>query len=847
VKRLLVFVLVVIASTNPVRAIDPIGATSGNSIPQCPAYPILPSKSAILGGTVFNQFKNTPYFLPSADLTSGQVCLDLNSRRFSPEYSTFFLRSNPGWDSGETQTISLIQNNIDGSKFLVGNRTEAFPASGITISIKLANDRWQYFIYGQDLKPMFKLSCDQNSHLYLYPISKKYFFCSGNPDTRILDAVGNRIVSGEQIIVPEDPFKRYVFVDRKLFDLDKRAFVELPVEKLPDIQFFRFLPDYVEIVNLCDISPPIPDCRPHVWRVNYKWELVEEFDVEFPFESSYFNCYEIFNGLMVSFNRTGNDERCGWYFYDYRQKKTLLFLPCNGFRDLAAKYIRKGNVMLIPNPDGGWIVDLGKLSTSNLIFPQKTSIIKTDNGLFAVDRKAGDGMVSGCYLDDNLKPIESMRTNLADAQNYLSHKNKIISLEHEDIPIYDKIKKINIFEIRLTVWCSLQGDTKPKKVGYYKFKSRYPITGNMCCNVFKDRLYIPTDVADWFSIDLITYRTQTFINDQLFFQYGSRMYNKPEFMATEMLMAFIHENKRLFVFDNWKNLKIDAPIEQDYWNEQRVWVWWDKVIVAGETKTTIFKLDGTRQEMDGKAVSFSNGWLQILENQDSSGSQNLIGLDVDTQYKKLIWSKVGDSKKLKSYDPVGYDYQIGSNLFDREGNLVQTGITDLSTIKVDSGSAFMTCGINGIKSCGSDYFITKWTPAPQYAINRTYKNEFEITATRGDGKNDSLLSGTFFACRWGDYGMPPNLAKLDEVLKINNLKYGETMRFRVRIPANSALVDDANEIKCFALVFIGNGLLDVGQSNLANHDQKNRARFDGTPIDALNQVAVSLTVWDEQP
>lgn len=845
-KRLLVLVLVVLASTNPVRAIDPVGGLSGDGIPQSPAYPILPSKSAILGGSVFNQFKNTPYFLPSADLSSGQVCLDLNSVSSSGN-STYFVRSNPEWDNGDIQTIRLVQNNLNGDKCFIGNSTYTDTNFGYTIDRKLVDHRWRYVVYNADLKTVFKLSSFEESTFFLWPISKKYFFCRENSEFKILDTKGSKIVSGEQIIVPEDPFKRYVFVDKKLYDLDKRSFVQLPIQNLPDNQFFRFLPDYVEIINPCDISPPIPDCRPHIWRVNYKWELVEEFDVEFPFESSYFNCYEVYGGLMVSFNRNGNDERCGWYFYDFNQKKTRLFLPCNGFSDLASSYKRNGSVMMIPNPDGAWIVDLDKLTVGNQAFPQKTSIIKTDNGLFTIDKKAGEGLVSGAFLDENLKPVESTRTILPDAQNYLAFKNKILSLKHEIVPVYDNIKKINLNEIRLTVWCSLQGDVKPKKVGYFKFKSRYSIPDSLCGKIFKDRLYIPTDVADWFSIDLTTYKPQLFINDELFFMYGTMMYNQPEFLATEMLTAFVHRNKRLFVFDNWKNLRIDVPIYQDWPLEQKVWVWWDKVIVADEARTRIFKLDGTSQELEGKAVSFRNGWLQMLVNETTAGSQNLIGLDVDTQYKKLIWSKVGDNKRYKSYDTVGNDYQIGSNLFDREGNLVQTGITDLSTIAVESGSAFMTCGINGIKSCGSDHFITKWTPAPQYAITRTYRNEFEITATRGDGKNSSLLSGTLYVCRWGDYGMPPSFARLDEVIKINSLKYGDTIRFRVRIPSNSALVDETNEVKCFALVFIGNGLLDAGYSSLVNHEFKNRARFDGTPIDALNQVAVSLSVWDEQP
>jgi hypothetical protein len=158
----------------------------------------------------------------------------------------------------------------------------------------------------------------------------------------------------------------------------------------------------------------------------------------------------------------------------------------------------------------------------------------------------------------------------------------------------------------------------------------------------------------------------------------------------------------------------------------------------------------------------------------------------------------------------------------------------------------MACSENGIKGCGSDFFVTKWTPAPHYSIKRVYKNEFEIKSARGDGKAEPL-SGTVLACKWGDDGNAPLATRLYEVAQISNMKYSDTKRFRVRFPQSVFLADAQKGNACFALVFIGNGLLDLEKSELEENEYAGRALFDGTPIDAINQRAVSVTVWKEQP
>ncbi|MBP7733019.1 MAG: hypothetical protein KA140_04560 [Caldisericia bacterium] len=854
-KRLTVVVMAMILIPSQIFAIDP-GQLSFDFSSQRPAYPILPSKSVILGGEIDEYMPGKPTYIPNFDLSGGKACLNLNNIGTNPYANLWQIEANPSWGKpSQIQKIHYFSDTPDKPKYIINPNCNiaVFPDQNYIVWLKQESAKtdglinYTIRVMNLDYKDIFTINFDDSKIPIFHPVSSQFFYLERGTKSNILDKSGRTIIESKNIEICNDPQNRFAIVDGKLFEFARMDFVPIEIYGFPGQKLYNFKNNCVEILSINDSRDPASQ-KSHAWRFDYKWDLLEELEVEKPDNSGNFEWKLWFGDYLVYYDSLEKSSGCGWHVYDYKNFKDKLFLPCQSFALLAQKVRLFGTKIFIPNPDGAWVVDLENMKVENRFFPSQTSILNTERGFFAIGFPCDqENSVAGYLLDENLKPIESTRTILPKAPNYLAFEKKIISIWQTYDPFYDSIKKINQYTVGLSVGFSYIGESSPKKISHYKFKSLYQITSGLCGNVFNDVLYIPTGIADYYSINLTTLKSQSFFVDELYFKYCKELINRPQIQITDMMTAFISQDKRMFVFDKWKNLKADADIRPMGGNSsQNIWVWWDKVVIAFDSYTMVYKLDGSSQFIDGRPVDFKNGYLTYIQ-KDSSGKEKMVGLDVDTSYQKTVWSAMPGRTGSSSIAKLGADFFSNGMIIGSDTTIIQTGLTNLSCQNIVSGSAYMmdSFGCANGRGCGNDSYMTKWMPATSYSIRRSYKNEFVITSTRGDGKT-SGFNGTVYVCSWGDYGKTPIMTKLSEIAQIKNLQYGQSYKIRFRIPANLNIENVVDETPCFGIVVVGDGLLDVSKSQLERHDEVGRPMFDGTPISATNQVAVSVTVWTEQ-
>lgn len=855
-RRLIVVVIALILIPSQTFALDP-----GQQIPfdvssQRPAYPILPSKSVILGGQVDQCNKGIPTYIPSFDLSDGKICLNLNNIGDNPLANTWQVEANPSWDKpSQIQKVSYFADNINSAKFIINleGGITVFPEQGYLVwtipqgSKTEGLTNFTIKVMEMDYKDVFKIDFEDKKPPVFRPVSKQYFYLERSTKSNILDKSGRSIIEGKNIEICNDTQNRFAIVDGKLFEFARMDFVPIDIYDFPGQKMYNFKSDCAEILNIGSQTIST-NSKPHAWRFNYKWDLLEELEIEKPTNAKDFEWKLWLGDNLIYFEGDNQSRQCGWHVYDFRKAEDRLLLCCQGFSDLARKTRLFGAKMFVPNPDGAWLVDFENLKVENKFFLSQTSILDTERGYFAIGYPCDlEGMVSGFLLDENLKPIESTKTILPKAPNYLAFEKKIISVWQTYDSYYDTIKKIDQYSVSLSISFSYIGESSPKKISHYRFKSRHQIASGLCCSVFKGILYIPTGVADYYAIDLTTMKSQSFFVDELFFKYGKELTQRPRIQATDMMTAFIFPDKRLFAFDKWRNLRIDTDIRPMSSNSSKnIWAWWDKIVIAHDSYTMIYKLDGSSQFIDGRPVDFKNGFLTFIQ-KNSDGTEKMIGQDIDTTYQRTLWSAMPGRTGTSNIDKLGADFFSNGMIIGSDSTVIQTGLTDLACQTIESGSAFMmdARSCTDGRGCGNDNYMTKWTPASTYSIRRTYKNEFVVTSTRGDGKTNGF-NGTVYVCSWGNHGQTPTMTKLSEIAQIKNLQYGQTTKIRFHMPGNLSLENVVNETPCFGIVIVGDGLLDVSKSQLERHDELGRPMFDGTPIDAINQMAVCVTVWTEQ-
>jgi hypothetical protein len=827
-------------------AIDP-GTNPINLSNDTPAYPILPSKSIILGGRMLNFGVNEPYYVPSPDLQSGRIIKDLNSNLHSASTQYFYINANPSWTDETIQQSTIICNTKDNSYYLKNQAVDAYIDIGYFIVFQSSDcgleykKLWTIKVYNLEYKLVIKFEKITSQKPFIFPISKHflYWLDYDDPVNKILDLSGKVVVEAGRITVLNDPSDRFLLVDYKLYDLLRKDYAPIDIDGFEGMKAYRFLPECIEIINMCSVSPPIKSNRPHIWRYDYEYNLMLDIDVEYPLYTMNANCHFMYNDLMVFYDHTQEKKVCGWHFYDYKTRQTKLYISDYPERELG-QCKTSGNMMLIPNKDGALKINLDTLALDKLYFPSNASITKTEQGYFAVAWKDENDQPYGYLLDENLKPIEQSKTYVAKAQNYIYYNKKIYSINNS------YVWNGKLHELSVTIHTSIIGEKIPKHAGYYKIKSVYIMPLKLEDYLFNGNLYIPTSVADFFSIDLATMKSRSFINDELTYKYPEIRNNVPVMYVNDMMTAWFHDSKRLIMFDKWKNLKVDFDLSQIYTHRNfRCWFWWGKAIISTNDATYIISLGGDIEKIMGYATSFNNGYLMLIQTDVKTGERALLGYDVDTCYKKTIWSSVRNPNITTQFKPLGKDYIINNSAYNSVGDLIQTGLSKVVCDKVCDGSTIMGNSEGTYTKAQSDYFLAKWSPAPHYSIKRTYKNEFEITMTRGDEKSSPLV-GKFYICKWGYDGRIPEMTKLYELASVASLGYNQRQRFRIKMPVKSSLVQDIGDKSCFGLVFIGNGLLDLTNSNLEKKDDLGRALFDGTPVDAQNQQAISVTVWAEQ-
>ena len=848
-KRLLMLSLVAMMAPSPAYALgepNPQMALRSEAL----AFPLLPSKSLILGGDVDCSKDSRPNYVPSPDFSDGTIGLGYNCLS-AVDTDKFIIRTNPSWDNGNIQNALFCSNRQDGSYFFINPKAgiRTYEKYGCFTQIK-TTEKPGYFVVGAynfEFKKIIELEVKSEISPVFYPLTSTCFLLESDSKSVIIDSSGLVIVEGKRIEKTSDLFERFILADGKLYELSKKSFapVEFPSELL-NLRL-NFLSDKLEIVEK---TPPPNDYtkKARVWRYSYAWELLGQLVIDYPAVADNPEFFGIFGDRILFFNNSSRWEKTGFYVYDFNRLETMIFLPCAGFEMQAKRARLNGSRLFIPNADGAWILDVGTLKLETKYFPSKTSIIETERGYFAIGFDSGQsGMVLGYLLDPDLKPLDSTKTLLPKSDSYIAVDKRILSLSSTTEPVYDYLRKTNINYIYLSLWCTIVGEQQPKKVGYYRIKSQYDMPRNLSSSVFGGKLYIRVGVADYYAIDLTTYKTLSFWNDEMTVKYWKDYPSPPTCLVSEMMTAFFHKDSRLFVYDKWKNLRIDCDVRAMSGNvTENVWIWWDKIIIGYSKHTTIIQLDGSSQHFEGRVVNFRKGILQMMMFDSSQNPDKLINFDVDTKYQRTVWSIPPKIGRSFSVNTCGSSFIVDGGFVCPEGNLMQTGITNLNTWGVDDGCIYMSPARPEEKGSGNDSHLVKWTPAPTYAIRRSYKNEFVLTATRGDGRSP-YLSGKLYICRWGVEGKLPQISKLSEVVDLPKLEYGASSRFRIRIPQSKSFIGQEEDRQTFALIFVGNGLLDTGSSILEKIDYSNRAAFDGTPIDALNQQAVSVTVWQEEP
>lgn len=851
-KRLTLLVLALVTAPYNIFALDPGQQILSDASFKRPAYPILPSQTTIIGGQMIESLPGVPMYIPSPDFSDGKTVLGINNPNCNPLDGLVRINANPAWDSTHKMQEMDLLLDIDKKPMFLGNPTSdmSFFMEHNIIIIKekkpAKNDglvKYSFKAMDLDYKTIFQISAEDTIQPTLTPISRSYFLFLRSNKSNVLDKAGRSIIEGKEISVCEDPYKRFAIVDGKLFEFSKMDFAPIDVYMVSGHKTFVFKPDCLEVLN---VSPDTDLLK--AWRFSYSWDLLETFETYKPTISSDMDWRLLLGDCLVYYERNNKSKACGWHLYDWKKYEDRFFLPCSSFSDIAQKARICGNKMFIPTPEGGCIVDLERLTADNRHFPLETSILDTPNGYFAIGFACQtEGMVAGFMLDENLNPIENTRTILPKATNYIAFEKKIISLWQTYEQYYDTFKKTDQFNISLSLSFSYIGESSPKKITHFKFKSRHTISTGLGCSVYKGVLYIPTGVADYFSIDLTTLKSQSFWNDELFFKYSKDLAKRPRFFANEQIFAFLFVDSRLFIFDKWKNLKLDADIRPMGGNSmKKAWIWWDKLLVAFDSYAMVYKLDGTSQFIDGKPVDFSNGFYTYIQ-KELSGQEKMVGRDIDTSYQRTFWQSMPNRAGGGNIAKIGADFFSNGTIIDSESVAIQTGINGISCQNVDSGCAFFmepnVCAEG--RGSGKDNFISKWSPASTYSIKRTYANEFMVTSTRGDGKTQGF-NGIVYICSWNDHGNIPTLTKLSEVAQIKNLQFGQSIRFRIKMPDGLGYSNTVDETPCFSLLVIGNGLLDVPKSTLEHFEQLGRPLFDGTPVDMTCQMAACITVWQEK-
>lgn len=855
-KRLTVLVMAMILIPSQIFALDPGQIIPTDFSSQRPAYPILPSKSVILGGQTNAYIPGKPTYIPNFDLSAGKACLNLNNIGTNAYANLWQVEANPSWGKpSQIQKIHYFSDSPDKPKYIINPNSNitVFSEQNCIVWLKQKSSKtgeqtnYTIRVMNLDYKDIFTINFDDSKLPVFYPVGSQFFYLGRDTKSNILDRLGRSIIESKNIEICNDPQNRFAIVDGKLFEFSRMDFVPIEIYGVPGQKLYNFKTNCVEILSISDPKNPASP-KSHAWRFDYKWDLLEELEVEKPDNSGSFEWKLWFGDYLVYFDSLEQSSECGWHVYDYKRLEDKLFLPCQNFTLLAQKVRLFETKMFIPNPDGAWVVDLENLKVENRFFPSQTSILNTDRGFFAIGYPCDqEGMVAGFLLDENLKPVESTRTILPKAPSYLAFEKKIISIWQTYNSFYDTIKKTNMYNINLSISFSYISESSPKKISHYKFKSLHRMASGLCRNVFNGVLYIPTGVADYYAIDLTTLKSQSFFIDELYFKYSKELTNRPQMQITDMLTAFIFPDKRLLIFDKWKNIRVDADIRPLGGNSlHNIWAWWDKLVIAFDNYTMIYKLDGSSQFIDGRPVDFKNGYLTFIQ-KDSAGTEKMVGLDIDTSYQKTVWSAMPGRTGASNIAKIGADFFSNGMLIGNDSTIIQTGLTNLSCQNIDSGNAYMmdTFSCENGRGCGNDNYMTKWAPATSYSIRRTYKNEFVITSTRGDGKTTGF-NGTVYVCSWGDYGRIPTMTKFSEIAQIKNLQYGQNFKIRFKIPTNLSIENVVDESPCFGIVVVGDGLLDVSKSSLERHDEVGRPLFDGTPIDATDQMAVSVTVWTEQ-
>lgn len=851
-KRLTLLVMALIMIPNYIFALDPGQQLLSDTSLKRPAYPILPSKTTIIGGQTITGTPGVPTYLPSPDFSDGRAVLGINNPNCSALDGLVRINANPTWDKAhQTQQINMLLDMNQKPRFL-GNPESGFSFfqdQNIIVMVTVSSSKnegfrnYSFKAMDFDYKSIFRISVEDNAQPTLTPISRTHFLLIRSGKSSILDRTGRSVVEGKAISICDDPYRRFAIVDGKLFEFSRTDFAPIDAYMVAGEKTYVFRQDYVDVLNVSQTSDLL-----NAWRFSYSWDLLETMEAYRPSLSTDMDWRLWMGDRILYFERDEKNKACGWHVYDWKKLEDRFFICCSGFSGMALKARICGNRMFVPRPEGGCILDLESLSAVNRHFPVETSIIDTQDGYLAIGYPCqNEGMTTGYVLDENLSPIEATRTVLPKASNYIAFEKKIISVWQSYDKYHDPIRKVDQYNVNLSLSFSYAGETSPKKIAHFRFKSRHMIPSGLGCSVFSGVLYIPTGVADYFSIDLTTLKSQTFSHDELFYKYGKDLAQRPRFFANEQVSAFLFPDKKLFIFDKWKNLRLDADIRPMGGNTMKnAWIWWDKILVTFDSYAMVYGLDGSSQFIDGKPVDFYNGLYTYIK-KDSSGQEIMVGRDIDTSYQRTFWQSMPSGTGSGNIAKIGSDFFSGGTIIGGDSVAVQTGINGLSCQNVDSGNAYFmepsTCA-NG-RGCGKDNFISKWSPASTYAIKRTYINEFMITSTRGDGKTQGF-NGTVYICSWSDHGSLPSLTKLSEVVQIKNLQFGQSVRFRVKVPEGLGYENVVSEMPCFGLLVIGDGLLDVPKSTLEHSDQLGRPLFDGTPTDMTCQVAASMTVWQEK-
>ncbi len=247
-------------------------------------------------------------------------------------------------------------------------------------------------------------------------------------------------------------------------------------------------------------------------------------------------------------------------------------------------------------------------------------------------------------------------------------------------------------------------------------------------------------------------------------------------------------------------------------------------VLIEDKKFTLLERNGAKTVIE-RPLAFASE-KKVFFFKENKFRWDLVSMDLETNEQTTFLESLDTIEPFKFFDDGSY--MLGNRFYSKDKVFVQNEIplADMITL----GKTYIGTPLRDLTSYATDTLV-RFDPCATYSIERVDKDSFKITNTRTDGLSSDLHGQLWLA--EDQSTTSKGWLKLSSEIKFDSIKPGESQIVKVDPPK----IDTSK----FKLVVCANGVMEnpdfIGDGK--------QPRFIGSPITALEQKAVAISIWDK--